>query len=117
MNSYTMNEAETHMAGATGARVVTITEKEVTDCGNCGEMNITDNDLCPDCRKVFRWQVKEWLAESLYDMTGMVKIGTLTYEPAMVLQMVDPIAYREAFEDFCDMLAKDGYIVENYNDN
>jgi hypothetical protein len=66
---------------------------------------------------VFRWQVKEWLAESLFDMTGMVKIGTLTYEPAMVLKMVDPIAYGEAYNDFCDMLVKDGYIVEGYNDN
>jgi hypothetical protein len=117
MNSYTMNEAEMTMARATGARVVTITEKEVTDCDNCGEMNITDSRLCPDCRMVFRWQVKEWLAESLFDMTGMVKIGTLTYEPAMVLKMVDPIAYGEAYNDFCDILVKDGYIVEGYNDN
>jgi hypothetical protein len=50
-------------------------------------------------------------------MTGMVKIGTLKYEPAMVLKSVDPIAYNEAFLDFCDSLARDGYIVEGYNDN
>jgi hypothetical protein len=86
-------------------------------CTNCAERNTSDNDLCKACRTVFRFQVKEWLAESLHDMTGMVKIGTLTYEPAMVLKSVDPIAYNEAFLDFCDSLARDGYIVEGYNDN
>ena len=88
-----------------------------TDCTNCSGISYTDNELCKQCRTVFRFQVKEWLAQSLYDMTGMVKIGTLTYEPAMVLKSVDPIAYNEAFLDFCDSLAKDGYIVEGYNDN
>ena len=96
---------------------VALEEVSTTPCENCDSPNDTDNRLCPDCRMVFRWQVKEWLAESLYDMTGMVKIGTLSYEPAMVLKMVDPIAYGEAYNDFCDMLVKDGYIVEGYNDN
>jgi hypothetical protein len=96
---------------------VALEELSTTPCENCEKDNDTDSRLCPDCRMVFRWQVKEWLAESLFDMTGMVKIGTLTYEPAMVLKMVDPIAYGEAYNDFCDMLVKDGYIVEGYNDN
>jgi len=92
-------------------------EDVIIYCTNCAERNTTDNDLCKSCRHVFRFQVKEWLAQSLYDMTGMVKIGTLTYEPAMVLKSVDPIAYNEALLDFCDSLARDGYIVEGYNDN
>ena len=96
---------------------VALEEVSTTPCDNCEKPNATDNNLCVECRKVFRWQIKEWLAESLFDMTGMVKIGTLTYEPARVLQTVDPIAYNEAYNDFCDMLAQDGYIVEGYNDN
>ena len=95
----------------------TVNTEQGTDCTDCSNVVYDDNAQCNECRSVYRWQVKEWLAESLYEMTGMVKIGTLTYEPAMVLKMVDPIAYNEAFLDFCDMLAKDGKIVEGYNDN
>ena len=41
----------------------------------------------------------------------------MTYEPLRVLKSVDPIAYNEMFLEFCDSLARDGYIVEGYNDN
>jgi hypothetical protein len=87
----------------------------ITECTNCSNEVHDDYELCNECRTVFRFQVKEWLAESLFEMTGMVKIGTLTYEPARVLQCVDPIAYEEAYNDFCDMLEKDGYFVEGYS--
>jgi hypothetical protein len=47
----------------------------------------------------------------------MIQIGSLTYEPIRVLKSVDPIAYREMFDDFADSLARDGYIIQGYNDN
>lgn len=95
----------------------TSTEDITTYCTNCAEVNTTDNELCKLCRWVSRDQVKEWLSESLIDATGMVKIGTLTYEPIRVLKSVDPIAYNEAYLDMCDSLARDGYVVQGYNDN
>jgi predicted RNA-binding Zn-ribbon protein involved in translation (DUF1610 family) len=116
MNSYTMNEAETHMAGATGARVVTITSKEVTDCDNCGEMNITDNDLCRDCRWVSKDKLEEWFDEVLDESNRDITIGTLTYSPSHVLKTVDSVAYRIGLSEHADYLAEDGYIVEGYTD-
>jgi hypothetical protein len=116
-NSYTTNEAEAHMAGAMGAVKVVMTTKEVTDCTNCGEMNITDNVLCKQCRTVPQYQIKEWLSESLIDSTGMVRIGLYNFEPGRVLKTLDPIAYNEMYLDFCDSLARDGYIIVGYNDN
>lgn len=95
----------------------TSTEDITTYCINCAEVNTTDNDLCKECRTLERHQVKEWLSESLIDMNGMVRIGSLTYEPIRVLKSVDPIAYNEMFLDYCDSLARDGYIIRGYNDN
>lgn len=92
-------------------------ETSTTYCTNCAEVNSTDNELCKDCRMVEVHQVQEWLSELLVDSTGMVKIGTLTYEPIRVLKSVDPIAYNEMYLDMCDSLARDGYIIRNYNDH
>jgi hypothetical protein len=113
MNSYTMNEAETHMAGAMGAVKVVMTTKEVTDCTNCGEMNITDNELCEQCRWVSEDTLAEWFDEAL-DEDGHVRIGSLVYSTSQVLKAVDPTAYRISLGEFADSLAEDGYIVEGY---
>ena len=93
------------------------TEQDITECTNCAEVNTTDNELCKACRMVEPWQVQEWLSESLIEANGWIRIGSLTYEPIRVLKSVDPIAYNEMYLDFCDSLARDGYIVRNYNDN
>jgi len=85
-------------------------------CTNCGESNDTDNDMCRDCRFITREHVREWMKEYLLD-GGMVVIGPYKYEPTRVLKSVDPIAYNEMFLDMCDSLARDGYVIEGYNDN
>ena len=115
MNSYTMNQAETHMAGAMGAVKVVMTSKEVTDCEGCGEMNITDNDLCRDCRWVSEDKLEEWFDDVLDDCNKDITIGMLSYSPSQVLKAVDPVAYRIALSEHADYLAEDGYIVEGYN--
>ena len=86
-------------------------------CTNCAEANDTDNDMCRNCRTLPKYQVKEWLSESIIDSQGMIQIANMTYEPLRVLKAIDPIAYNEMFLEFCDSLARDGYIVEGYNDN
>lgn len=88
-----------------------------TYCTNCAEVNTTDNELCPGCRTVEVYQVKEWFAESLHELVGLVNIGPYSYEAGRALKSVDPIAYNEMYLDFCDSLARDGYIVRGYNDN
>ena len=90
-------------------------EDTTTDCTNCSNIVHDDNELCNECRTVHPWQVKEWLAESLFEMNGMVEVGPYTYEPGRVLQTVDPIAYNEMYLDFCNSLEKDGYFVEGYS--
>ena len=86
-------------------------------CTNCAEVNTTDNELCKQCRRVPQYQIKEWLSESLIDSTGMVRIGLYNFEPGRVLKTLDPIAYNEMYLDFCDSLARDGYIIVGYNDH
>jgi hypothetical protein len=92
-------------------------EEIIVLCTNCAEANDTDNDMCKKCRTLPKYQVKEWLSESIIDSQGMIQIANMTYEPLRVLKAIDPIAYNEMFLEFCDSLARDGYIVEGYNDN
>ena len=87
-----------------------------TYCINCAEVNSTDNELCKACRFMTREQVRDWMTETLMD-DGWVHIGPYKYEPTRVLKAVDPIAYNEMFLDYCDSLARDGYIIQGYNDN
>jgi hypothetical protein len=115
MNSYTMNEAEAHMAGATGAVKVQMTSKEITDCTGCGEMNITDNDLCRECRWVSEDTLEEWFDDALDECNGDITIGMLTFNPSHVLKQCDPVAYRIGLSEHADYLAEEGYIVEGYN--
>lgn len=93
------------------------TEDMTIYCTNCAEPNTSDNDLCNGCRTLPSYQVKEWLSESIIDSQGMIQIAGMTYEPLRVLKSVDPIAYNEMYLEFCDSLARDGYIIQGYNDN
>ena len=93
----------------------TVNTEQGTDCTNCSNVVYDDNELCNECRTVPAWQVKEWLAESLFELNGMVKVGPYTFEPGRVLKTLDPIAYNEMYLDFCDSLEKDGYFVEGYS--
>ena len=60
-------------------------------------------------------QAVEMYEESL-DMDGPVRIGNLEYSASMVLREVDPVAYREGFNDFVDYLYEDEVYVEGITD-
>jgi len=106
-----------HTCGPDPVLLAAVKDDVVIYCSGCAEPHDTDNDLCARCRTLDRDTVREWLSESLIDSQGMIQIGSLTYEPIRVLKSVDPIAYREMFDDFADSLARDGYIIQGYNDN
>ena len=65
-------------------------------------------------------RITEQTAYDMYDEFlndfGETRIGNLVYYPADVLKKVDPIAYRCGFNDYCDSLISDGYIIEGIND-
>ena len=55
----------------------------------------------------------EWLDE----ISGPVRIGSLEYSPSIVLERVDPIAYRCGYSDFLDFLGGDAeYELEQYGE-
>jgi hypothetical protein len=56
-------------------------------------------------------------AEDMYDdmideVSGEVKIGSLTYIASEVLRRIDPIAYDCGFNDYLDSLFEDYTITE-----
>ena len=55
----------------------------------------------------------EWLDETCETVT----IGSLEYSPSIVLERVDPIAYRCGYSDFLNFLAEDAeYELERYGE-
>lgn len=87
-----------------------------TDCNGCSNVIYDEHELCNECRSVSNEAAHESFRE-LLDDGEPVRIGSLTYSPYRVLKSVDPIAWDEAFNDYRESLARDGFIVENYNDN
>jgi hypothetical protein len=57
-------------------------------------------------------ELEDWFASELDETLGPVRIGSLEYDPALVLRKVDPIAYREACLEWLDRMLEDGQIVE-----
>jgi len=55
--------------------------------------------------------------EAFFDeVTGDVSVGRLRYSASEVLRQVDPVAYREEFSFWCDMMVDSGVYVEGYTD-
>jgi len=51
------------------------------------------------------------------DEQDLIKIGTLEYLPSVVLEAVDPIAYRIGLSEHADFLMEEGNIrTEGYTD-
>jgi len=51
-------------------------------------------------------QAMEQYEESLNE-AGLVSIGGVTFDPAYILLEMDPVAYREGFNDYCDAMGYD----------
>lgn len=66
--------------------------------------------------------IAEELDEEMYDewldeICEPVRIGSLEYSPSVVLERVDPIAYRCGYSDFLCYLAEDAeYELEQYGE-
>ena len=58
--------------------------------------------------------VEEGFKDAL-DCDGVIKIGSLSYYPSVVLERTDPIAFRIGLSEYADMLAED-YAVEGVNE-
>lgn len=48
------------------------------------------------------WEALDRFEEDLNDCYGDIDVCGMKYEPARVLKLVDPTAYRYAFLDFID---------------
>ena len=57
------------------------------------------------------------LFDDKYNEGGLVMIGNLTFEPSQIVKQLDPVAYRVAFNDFCDSLTYQDVYVEGYTDD
>ena len=62
------------------------------------------------------WDVEDMVEEMINETSDLVYIGSLSYEPGRVLRKIDPVAFREATNDYADGLVEDGYIVADVND-
>jgi hypothetical protein len=54
--------------------------------------------------KLEDYQLEELYKDLINDVEPMVKIFGMEYEPARVLQEIDPIAFRVGFNDWLDGL-------------
>jgi len=61
-------------------------------------------------------EVEDMTEEVINETSDLIHIGDLEYEPGRVLRKIDPIAFREAANDYADSLVEDGYIVAGVND-
>lgn len=62
-------------------------------------------------------EAKEMYETMIEETCPMVEIGNLSYSPAQVLELVDPIAFNEGLSDYIDSLIEDGEVVEGFNDD
>jgi len=64
-------------------------------------------------------ELLERFNEQFNEVFPLVQFGSLHYEPANVLESVDPIAYRQEFlnwldsEDFVDDPKSDGFVYQS----
>ena len=59
-------------------------------------------------------ELEDRLINTINECHDPVQIGTLTFDPAMVLQEMDPIAWRLALGEEADSLAEDGIYIRGY---
>lgn len=66
-------------------------------------------------KEFMSWEdVEEGFRDAL-DCDGTLKIGSLEYYPSVILEAVDPIAFRIGVSEYADFLAED-YAVEGVNE-
>jgi hypothetical protein len=66
-------------------------------------------------KQFMSWEEVEDGFRDALDCGDMVRIGSLEYYPSIVLEAVDPIAFRIGVSEYADMLAED-YAVEGVNE-
>jgi len=50
--------------------------------------------------------------DMLDDCYPMAEICGYQYQPSRALSIIDPIAYRVGFSDYCSSISEDGYEIE-----
>lgn len=63
-------------------------------------------------------EVSEYELQSMYDdmldgVSETIQVFGLTYDPSHVLKELDPVAYRNGFNDYIDSMMQDGDLYED----